>query len=458
MAALRSLVLILTALAVLIGQPRVPMANAAPVAASQPGPMVKQAFDLLMDYFVIPPTSSDVLNGGWDRGLALLEQKGVANHAVPRPAFDGDREGDWRQFVERYGQLVEAARDKLEPALLDRAIVGGMADGMSEAHTVYFTPEEFRRQWDEIRGRDRYAGIGIFLNGDRRVMDVFDGSPAAAAGLRPGDQIIAVDGASIEESTATEATARLRGDPGTSVRLTVRRDGESEPMEFTLVRAQVRTPWVAHRILDDRIGYLQLRIFPVASLLGDFRRAMARLEAANVRALVIDVRWNVGGSVESGTEIVGRFIKDGPLFQRIERHGGPKTVTAFGDYWNRDIPIAVLVNGYSASMSEVLASAVQENGVGRVLGTRTAGAVAGAAPYPLADGSGLFVTEWIIKSGKGRALNGVGVEPDQVVEFDPNLLRGGRDTQLEAALDYLRAEMAARPAATIRHRPLRPAA
>jgi carboxyl-terminal processing protease len=418
-------------------------APAAPAAVAEPGRMVRQAFDLLMDHFVVPPSSAAVLNGGWDGALAALKEKGVEDVAG-RPSLSGNRVQDWRAFAEAYGALADAASGKLDPGLLDQAVVRGMAASLNEGHTYYLTPEEFRRAQEQIRNRERYGGIGVSVNEERKIVEVFEGSPAAAGGLRPGDQIVAVDGKPIDGMSPTDASTLIRGEPGTPVELTIRREGVPEPIVLVLTRAQVRVAWVSHRVRDDGIGYLRIRSFPTPSFLGEFRNAMAELEGANIKALVIDVRGNGGGVVDTGVEIASRFIREGPLYQQVDRRGGERTVTAFGDYWDRDIPIAVLVDGSSGSMSEILAAALQENGVGRVIGTKTAGVVAAGVPHRLLDGSGLSVTVQVIKSGLGKTLNGVGLEPDQTVELDPGLLRAGRDNQLEAAVAYVRGEVAAR--------------
>jgi carboxyl-terminal processing protease len=202
------------------------------------------------------------------------------------------------------------------------------------------------------------------------------------------------------------------------------------------------------RILDGNIGYLQIRQFAVPDGLPIFNRAMTRFADANITALIIDVRNNPGGSVPTGEEILSRLLPDNrPIYRTVDRRG-EHTVSTWGDYWNHNIPIAVLTNGVSSSMSEILAAALQENGVARVIGTKTAGAVAAGVPVPLADGSGLLVTVQVITSPSGRVLNEVGLEPDQVVELDPEQFRVGKDTQLDAALSYVREQIAARAASS----------
>lgn len=413
-------------------------------SVARPGPVVPQAFNLLMERFVTPPNSADLLGGGWDGAVAALREKGAQDLPEERPMLFNLPHMDIRLFSEAYPRLAVAAEGRLERAGLDRAIVDGMAKSLNEGHTSYLNPEEFQRAQAQLRNDERYAGIGARFDRELVVVEVFERSPAEAGGLRPGDKLVAVDGESVEGQTSAEASSKVRGTPGTPVELMIRRGESPEPVRLALTRAEIKIDWLASRVLDDGVGYLQLRTFPTPGALGEFREAMDRFKAAGIRALVIDVRRNGGGSVDTGIEIASQFIRQGPLFQRVDRRGGERTVTTFGDYWERDVPIAVLVDNNSGSMSEILASALQENGVARVFGTRTSGNVAASNVHPLADGSGLSVTVWIIKSGQGKPLNNVGLEPDETVELDAKMLREGRDNQLDAALTYVRREAATR--------------
>lgn len=444
----------LLALTVVALQPAAVLAQAYPGPSSTqagaraeaaPAPFVAQAFDLLMDRFVFPPSSAALLSGGWDGALAALRERGVDGVLDDRPPFGDQRESDLRLFTNRYPRLVEAADGKLEQAELDRAIVDGMARAMNEGHTAYLPPEQVQAFLSQIRAR--YIGIGVSLNQERRVTEVFEGGPAESSGVHPGDHVVAVDGMPIEGLTSPELSRRLRGELGTSVELTIRREGSPDSIVFRLVRAEIKIAWLSSRILDDGVGYLKIRNFPGPDLLSDFRQAMEGIERANIRALVIDLRGNSGGSVNTGVEVASRFIRSGPLFRQVDRSGRQRTVTAFGDYWDRDVPIAVLTDGSSASMSEALASAIQENGVGIVIGTRTAGVLAAGEIHPLSDGSALSVTVAEIRSGQGRIVNGVGLEPDRTIQLDSQMLADGRDNQLDAALEYVRTAARARAAA-----------
>jgi carboxyl-terminal processing protease len=232
------------------------------------------------------------------------------------------------------------------------------------------------------------------------------------------------------------------------VTITLRRDGTPDPIEKTIVRAMISIQWLRAKILDGNIGYLQIRAFANPDSLPLFRQAMQRFIEADVRALVIDVRNNTGGAVPTFEDIAGRLIPDGrPLYHVTERRGGERTITAWGDYWNHDVPIAILTNEVSASASELLASALQENGLARVFGMKTVGAFSAGTPFTLVDGSGLLVTIQRITSSQGKILSEIGVEPDEVIPLDIEQYRQGKDNQLEAALSYVREQANQRPPA-----------
>ena len=407
--------------------------------SARPSPMVQQAFGLLMDHFVTPPNTGDVLNGGLDGAHFFLEANQVSDPLASRPDFTGDRRGDWQLFLQAYAKDAQALGNKAPRDQLDHAIVDGMAKAMKEAHTYYMTPDEFSRQQSDLQNRNRYAGVGIAMSQELVVTDVFDGSPAEAAGIMIGDKLIAVNGESIEGLTPADTSAKVRGEIGTPVTLTIRRLGVADPIDKTIIRAQISIQWLRAKILDGNIGYLRIQTFANPEALPIFNQAMQKFIDADIKALVIDVRDNSGGAVATGEEIASRLIPDDkPIFRQIDRRRGEHTVTSWGEYWHKDIPMAILTNENSASMSEILASALQENGVARVFGTKTAGAVAAGIPYPLVDGSGLLVTVQTITSGQGKVLNQVGLEPDETIALDLDQLRQGKDNQLDAAVNYVR--------------------
>ncbi|HZO29884.1 MAG TPA: S41 family peptidase [Chloroflexota bacterium] len=399
-------------------------------AQAAPGPFVKQAFDLLMDRFVLPPKSGDLLKAGWDGGIAHIKGASGAEPGAPAPSFTGDRGADWNAFLAAYPALVATLGASPDQHALDRAIVAAMAKSLNSSHT-YLTV-------NPPPGLV-YGGVGVQMSRELIVTDVFPGSPAEAAGVRPGDRLIAVDGVSVEGMTSQETSSLVRGPVGSAVQLTVRRAGQAEPTVINATRAEIVVPWVTSRVLDGGIGYLKLGGYPQLDAIGPFDEAVTLLDGADVKALVVDVRGNGGGPVDAANKIISRFVREGALYQRTNRQGQTTPVNVDGSAWGRNIPIAVLVNaGSGGNGGELLPSALREHGLGYVVGSHTAGSLAAGVRVPLQDGSTLTITVETWRTGKGQEIEGVGLEPDLTVELDPGALAEGRDTQLEAALTYLK--------------------
>jgi carboxyl-terminal processing protease len=409
------------------------VAVAAAPSAAQPAPFVKEVFDLLLDQYITPPDSATLLNGGWDGALSLLKALRLEGRVVERPSLNGTRDQDWAAFVESYPRLTEAVPSEVGPVKLDQAIARGMAAALRSSHTSYRSAEEVARQ------ASRYEGVGLRLTRGFVVVEVFEGAPAALAGVRAGDQLLAIDGSPLQAATTSEATPQLRGAAGTTVQLTLQRVGLSEPIVLSVVRGEVAPAWVIWRLLDDRIGYLKLRkITPAADGLQAFDAATSSLAGADLSGLILDLRGNPGGYVSTLRQIASRFMPSGAIFQQTNRSGDHRTFVADGSSWGLRVPMVVLIDQGTGSSAELLASALRENGLARLLGTKSAGAVAGGQYFPLSDGAELHVTVLTVTSGQGQVLEGVGLEPDQTVELNLRELGGGHDTQLEAAQESLR--------------------
>jgi carboxyl-terminal processing protease len=402
-------------------------------AQTAPGPFVKQAFDLLMDRFVAPPTSDGLLRAGWEGGAAHVKEAVGAEPTAPAPSFSGDRGADWSAFLAGYPALTSAIGGSGDQHALDYAIVGAMATSLNSSHT-FISPSP------QQPGQS-FAGVGIQISRELIVMEVYPGTPAETAGLRFGDRIVAVGGASVEGMKSDEVSPRIRGPVGSTVQFTVLRGGQAEPLTVTATRAEISVPWVNARVLDGGVGYLKIRQFPPLDSIGVFDQAVAMLDGADVKALVIDVRDNGGGFYPTSQKEISRFLPEGPIFQRTTRQGQVETVGADGSAWGRKAPIVVLVNAGTGGGAELVPSALRENRVGTLIGLHTRGTLAGGQPFPLNDGSLLTVAVEARRSGQGQEIEGVGLEPDLAVELDPAALAEGRDSQLQAALDYLKTKL-----------------
>jgi carboxyl-terminal processing protease len=275
------------------------------------------------------------------------------------------------------------------------------------------------------------------------VLEVFDGSPAAKAGIRTGDKIVEVDGESVAGGTSENAISRIRGTLGSTVEVVVERRGSPQPLRFTLERAEIKLAFVRWDVIQRpdgrKVGYLQIRGFPEPSVDERVGQALAEIDQRQVDGLVLDLRGNSGGRIDVGMKVASRFLRDGVVFQQIDRNGRERQVRpTTGQYWERTMPIVALVDGGTASMGEILASALQESGAARVVGTQTAGSVAGARLFPLANGGALQITVLTITSGRGTVLNDVGLKPDVAIDLSDDDLLGGVDVQLETGIRNLR--------------------
>jgi len=372
------------------------------------------------------------LKAGWDGGIAHIKGASGAEPGAPAPSFTGDRGADWNAFLAGYPALVSALGASPDQHALDRAVVAAMAKSLNSSHTFLTT--------DAPPGQ-AYGGVGFQMSRELIVTDVFAGTPAEAAGLRPGDRIITVDGTIVEGMTSEDASTHARGPVGSTVQLTVRRAGQTDPVILSATRAEIAVPWVTARVLEGGIGYLKVGSFPPLDAIGLFDQAVTSLEGTDIKALVIDVRGNGGGLYATANKVMSRFVREGPLAQRTTRQGQTSTVDADGSAWGRNVPTAILVNAATGSAGELLPSALRENGTGYLVGVHTAGRLASGQRFPLQDGSTLIVAVEFLRSGKGQEVEGVGLEPDLAVELDPGALAEGRDTQLDAALTYLKGKI-----------------
>jgi len=249
--------------------------------------------------------------------------------------------------------------------------------------------------------------------------------------------IITVDGETTAGKTLTEVASLIRGAEGSAVTLEVERARTGERLLFVITRAVIRVDDLSTLMIQESIGYIRLRSWLDQSIADRFEQYVDSLPALGARGLVIDLRGNPGGRVDVGTRLLNRFLDSGPLFEQVERGGRRRVQWATGPAWNAALPVAILIDDGSASMSEIFAAAMHDNGAARLIGNRTAGVVAAAVPYPLSDGSALQVTVMEVAGAHGERLNKVGVAPDDFLDSSPEELAEGRDIPLEAAVLHL---------------------
>ena len=361
------------------------------------------------------------------------------------------RVGRVGEQLSRYARL-EAIRSTLvedyyrevdEDALIEGAI-RGMMDALEDPYTFYYTPDELQRR--DAQSEGVYSGLGVLVqnnaDGEIEIIRVYEGSPADAAGAQAGDRIVAVDGISVSGGSVealSDAVGRMRGEDGSAVELRVRR--EDELLDLTLIRGDVHVSNVNSAVLEGDVGYIEICQFSGDDVEG-FRAAIAELQAANVRGLIVDLRNNPGGLLSHVMEIADLLLPEGEVVHIENRAGERVSYSSDAQYW--DVPLVVLINGMSASASEILAAAVQDFDRGALVGTRSYGkGIVQSLLVFESDGAGMQYTSATYYTPSGRCIHGTGVAPDIVVEAaegyynltgvpDPE-----NDLQLKAALEQL---------------------
>jgi carboxyl-terminal processing protease len=341
----------------------------------------------------------------------------------------------WEAWDIVHEQYVDQPVDDLK---LMQGAIRGMLDSLGDIHTGYMTPTEYEQATMPLDGT--YTGIGAWVDTSGQFLTIIspmDGSPAEAAGLRSGDQIIAVDGVDVTDIDPSIVLQSVLGPEGTTVELTIQREEPAETFVVSIVRARITIPSIESRMLDENIAYVYLATFGENSS-EDLVDALTTLLAQNPRGLILDLRDNSGGYVDTAIEIVSQFIPSGTVM--VEKLGTGEEIPfeAIPGGIATEIPLVVLVNGGSASASEITAGAIQDYERGLIVGTTTYGKGSVQNWIPLTNDQGavkVTVARWL--TPKGRLIHEVGLTPDYVVEITEEDFEAGLDPQLDKAIELL---------------------
>ncbi len=368
--------------------------------------------------------------------------------ATPASADRGDRGSRFGLLDEVYqilnNDFVEPDRVNLDNIRI--AAIDGVVESLNDPHSVYIDEETFRLSSEDISGAFEGIGATVNLQGEEIVISgTFRGSPAEAAGIRSGDVILSVDGESTEGWSLQLAVARIRGERGTLVIVGVRhRDAVEEALEIT--RDRIIVPSVQSIQIQDRegeavtdIGYILISQF-TARTQSELAPFLEATKNAGLEQLIVDLRGNPGGLLTATVDTVGEFIDGGLVLTEVDREGQRRAFSAQRGGKGVDLTVVLLVNGGSASGSEVMAAALQDHGRGVVIGEQTLGKGTVNIPRGLSDGSVLYVSiaRWLTPNGE--LIEGVGVIPDIIVEPTDEDFQARRDVQLFAAIDFLRGQ------------------
>ena len=316
--------------------------------------------------------------------------------------------------------------------------VRGMVASLGDPHTAFLTPAQADMFGQDLQGS--FGGIGVTIgtteDGYLQVVRLIPGGPAEKTTLKPGDAILEVDGTSIKGMDMTQAITLIRGPQGTMVRLLVRHVAGGESEKIVLTRAVIQIPTTESRTLDNGIAYLRLWEFNdrAGSLIHD---NLVALLQDKPRGLILDLRSNPGGYLHIVERIADEFIPEGLILIERSSAGEETRHEASGHGIATEIPLVVLVDGGSASASEILAGAIQDHGRGILIGERTYGKGSVQVTERLSDRSGLSVTIRRWYTPADRAIDGTGLNPDIEVTITQEDLKAQRDPQLERAVSYL---------------------
>ncbi|MBQ6595546.1 MAG: S41 family peptidase [Clostridia bacterium] len=314
-------------------------------------------------------------------------------------------------------RLMEDYYQPLEEADLIKGAIDGMMATVGDPYTFYYTAQQMERSNESASGV--YHGVGMLVrlteDGSMEILRVYEDSPAEQAGLMAGDLLTAVDGTDVtglDEQSYQQAISMIGGEDGTTVRLTVRRGDEI--LDFDVRRAVVTVKYVEWYPLDGDLGYIRISQF-TGSAGRDFRAALEAMEDADVRGIVVDLRDNPGGNLDVVVDISDAVLPEGIITTIEDRHGTVSEERSSPEHW--DIPMAVLINGNSASGSELFSAAVQDYGRGIIIGEQSfgKGIVQTVTTFP-EDGAGMQYTTAAYYTPNGRSIHGSGVTPDVVVK------------------------------------------
>ena len=323
--------------------------------------------------------------------------------------------------------------------MLEMAIKGYVA-GVGDEYTVYYTPEEMDQEYDTAMGN--YVGIGIYMivnyeEGTITVVEPMEGSPAEEAGIKAEDMITKVEGEEVTAENVSEMSNKIKGEEGTKVKLEITsKDGSSRKVEIE--RKRIEVSHINSRMLENNIAYIQILDFDGGTA-KEFQENYESLKSQGATSLIIDLRDNGGGVVDEAIDILEMICDKGSTLLIETNKKGEETVTKSEENPIIDIPITVLVNGNTASASEILAGALKDNNKATIIGTTTYGKGVIQTLMRLSDGSGLKVTTDEYCTPNRNKINKVGIEPDITVELPDDIeeLTDENDTQLQRAIEEL---------------------
>lgn len=400
-------------------------------------------YDNLLRNYLYPLKPQDLIEGAVKGMNVYLTQKRIP-YTVPTPRLYADSQLDLELFNSDFQRAFHKVRTKTSHAKLMTAALNGMFNVTGDPFTVYMTPREFKSLFEMMNGGD-FGGIGIYIGIAKTgkhliVIEPIRGTPAWKAGLKAGDEILDINGKTTKGITLVEAQKRIRGRIGTQVILTIKHKDSNKELQVKITRALIRVPSVSYKLLDGNIAYV--RLFDFGSNTGrELRRDLKKLEEKGAKAYILDLRDNGGGEITAAIDVCSQFLPEGdPIVSVHARYGRIQTYRAEGGK-GPDFPMAVLVNEFTASASEITSGALQDYHRAIVIGTKTFGKGSVQNVIPLPNRGAAKITIAHYETPAGHDVNKIGITPNIILPMQGYAFGGKKDIQLQKAIHLLEKEI-----------------
>ena len=326
----------------------------------------------------------------------------------------------------------------VDEADLSEGVYKGYIEGLGDPYSVYYDEEETKQMSESLSGE--FGGVGALMSQDREtgvitVLQVYDGSPAQEAGMRDGDTLYKVEGEEVTGEDLSDVVSKVKGEKGTQVTLTVLRADTGDEEELTITRDTIEAQTVSHEMKENNVGYIRITEFDTVTY-EQYKEALEDLEDQGMERLIVDLRSNPGGNLDTVCDILDLMLPEGLIVYTEDKNGEREEYTS--DEENQfDKPLVVMMNGYSASASEIFAGAIQDYGLGQIVGTQSYGKGVVQSVFDLQDGTSVKLTIAEYFTPNGRSIDGEGITPDVEVEYQYDENNPDADNQLEKAMEVV---------------------
>ena len=383
------------------------------------------------------------LKGALCGALAMLLVAGLVSCGLKVNNGNSDITSKTEDKISELQNLIEKHyMGDVKEKNLEDGVYKGYINGLNDPYSVYYNKKETKELYESTGGE--YSGIGAVMSqntetGVITLVQIYKESPAEKAGLKENDILYKVEGKEVTGKDLSKVVSKVKGEKGTTVELTVLRGEDAKEVTVTATRDTVQAQTIEYKMMDDKIGYIRVSEFDTVTY-DQYKEALDDLENQGMTGLVVDLRNNPGGSLSTVCDMLDLMLPKG-LIVYTEDKNGKKTKMKSDEAHQFTKPLAVLVNGNSASASEIYSGAIPDYGIGKIVGTQTYGKGVVQQIFDLDDGTAVKLTIAEYFTPKGRSINGKGITPDVKVEYENNEENPDADNQLDKAVEEVKAQM-----------------